>query len=218
MDDADLQEIERFYQNLSTLIRLHGAEHMGQRYVVVRLARMEVTGPLDSSDLQRILGRIVDLRTWYPSFRQEAQEAEGLAERFAGEGRSLSAADQFHRASACYHWGAYLARFGSPRRPKGGCTGCAATARPSHCGAIASCPCRSPTSASRCRLPAPGRRRGASSGRGHGERSRLGEGGVPQLGAAVRAPRAERPDDGRSRPGRDGRQAPDATGGAGRSR
>jgi 2,6-dihydroxypseudooxynicotine hydrolase len=119
MDDADLQEIERFYQNLSTLIRLHGAEHMGQRYVVVRLARMEVTGPLDSSDLQRILGRIVDHRTWYPSFRQEAEEAERLAERFAGEGRSLSAADQFHRASACYHWGAYLARFGSPEKAEG---------------------------------------------------------------------------------------------------
>ena len=119
MDDADLQEIERFYQNLSTLIRLHGAEHMGQRYVVVRLARMEVTGPLDSSDLQRILERVVDLRTWYPSFRQEAEEAERLAERFAVEGRSLSAADQFHRASACYHWGAYLARFGSPEKAEG---------------------------------------------------------------------------------------------------
>lgn len=119
MNDADLKEIERFYQNLSTLIRLHGAEHMGQRYVVVRSARMEVTGPLDSSDLQRILGRIVDLRTWYPSFRREAEEAERLGERFAGEGRSLSAADQFHRAAACYHWGAHLARFGSPEKADG---------------------------------------------------------------------------------------------------
>lgn len=119
MDDADLQEIERFYQNLATLIRLHGAEHMGERYVVVRLARMEVTGPLDSSDLQRILGRIVDLRTWYPSFRREAAEAEQLAEGFVGEGRSLSAADLFHRASACHHWGAYLARFGSLEKTEG---------------------------------------------------------------------------------------------------
>src|SRR3972149_8159715 len=113
MDDPDLQEIERFYQNLSTLTRLHGAEHMGQRYVVVRLARMEVTGPLDSSDLQRILGRIVDHRSWYPSFRQEAEEAERLAERFAVEGRALSAADPFPRAPACPHWGAHLPRVGS---------------------------------------------------------------------------------------------------------
>jgi dienelactone hydrolase len=119
MDDTELQEIERFYQNLSTLIRLHGARHMGQRYVVVRLARMEVTGPLDSSDLDRILERVVDLRTWYPSFRLEAEEAEGLAQRFADEGRSLSAADQYHRASACYHWGAYLARFGSQDKAEG---------------------------------------------------------------------------------------------------
>jgi 2,6-dihydroxypseudooxynicotine hydrolase len=119
MDDADLQEMERFYQNLSTLIRLHGAEHMGQRYVVIRLARMEVTGPLDGSDLQRILGRIVDHRSWYPSFLLEAGEAEELAERFEGEGRSTSAADQFHRAAACHHWGAYLARFGSSEKVAG---------------------------------------------------------------------------------------------------
>ena len=93
MDEATRQEIERFYQNLSGLIRLHGAEHMGRQYVVVRLARMEVTGPLDYSDLQRILGKVVDLRTWYPSFREEAEHAERLAQRFAEEGRSVSAAD-----------------------------------------------------------------------------------------------------------------------------
>ncbi len=119
MNDADLREIERYYQSLSSLIRLHGAERMGQRYVVVRLARMDVTGPLDYSDLQRILGRVLDHRTWYPSFREEAVEAERLAERFTEEGRALSAADQYHRASACFHWGAYLARFGSEERAEG---------------------------------------------------------------------------------------------------
>jgi 2,6-dihydroxypseudooxynicotine hydrolase len=119
MNEGDLREIERFYQNLSTLIRLHGAEHMGSRYVVVRLARMEVTGPLDYSDLQRILARVVDLRTWYPSFRREADEAEELAKRCAAEGRSVSAADLYHRASACHHWGAYLARLGSPEKAAG---------------------------------------------------------------------------------------------------
>lgn len=119
MDESDLHEIERYYQNLSTLIRLHGAEHMGRRYVVVRLARMEVTGPLDYSDLQRILGRVVDLRTWYESWHQEAEEAEDLARRFLDEGRSVSAADMYHRASACYHWGAYLARIGSEQKDEG---------------------------------------------------------------------------------------------------
>lgn len=119
MNDADLQEIERYYQYLSTQIRLHGAEHLGRQYVVVRLARMEVTGPLDYSDLQRILGRVVDHRTWWTSFRREAEEAERLAASLAEEGRSLSAADLYHRASACYHWGAYLARFGSPEKAEG---------------------------------------------------------------------------------------------------
>jgi 2,6-dihydroxypseudooxynicotine hydrolase len=119
METGDLQEIERFYQNLSTLIRLHGAEHLGRQYVIVRLARMEVTGPLDYSDLQRILGRITDLRSWYGSWRREATAAEELGERFAGEGRTLSAGDLYHRASACYHWGAYLARIGSQQKAEG---------------------------------------------------------------------------------------------------
>ncbi len=119
MNESDLREVERYYQNLSTLIRLHGAEHMGRQYVVIRLARMEVTGPLDYSDLQRILGRVVDLRTWYGSWHRDAVEAEELARRFAEEGRTVSAADLYHRASACHHWGAYLARIGSPQKAEG---------------------------------------------------------------------------------------------------
>ena len=119
MNENDLLEIERYYQTLSTLIRLHGAEHMGRQYVVVRLARMEVTGPLDYSDLQRILGRVPDLRSWWGSWSQEARDAEALARRAAGKGDRISAGDLFHRASACYHWGAYLSRFDSEERAEG---------------------------------------------------------------------------------------------------
>jgi 2,6-dihydroxypseudooxynicotine hydrolase len=119
MDPADRQEIERYYANLSAQIRLFGAEHLGRAYVVVRLARMEVTGPLDSSDIGRVLAKVVDARTWYPAWRAEALEAEERAERFAAEGRRLSAADMFHRASACYHWGSYLARLGTPQKQEG---------------------------------------------------------------------------------------------------
>jgi dienelactone hydrolase len=119
VNDVDRLEAERYYQNLSTLIRLHGAEHLGRTYVVIRLARMEVTGPLDSSDLQRILGDVVDHRTWYPTWRAEAQVAEAEGERLVAEGRNVSAGDRFHRASACYHWGQYLARLGSDEKAEG---------------------------------------------------------------------------------------------------
>ena len=119
MNEADVHEVERYYQNLSTLIRLHGAEHLGRNYVVVRLARMEVTGPLDYSDLRRILAGVVDHRTWYPAWRAEALSAEASAERYAAEGRNLSAGDLFHRASACFHWGQYLARLGSDDKSEG---------------------------------------------------------------------------------------------------
>jgi dienelactone hydrolase len=119
VNESELLEIERNYQSLSNLIRLHGAEHMGRHYVVVRLARMEVTGPLDFSDIQRILGRVTDLRTWYESWHAEALEAESLAAEFLTQGRRVSAADLYHRASACHHWAAYLAKVGSDQRAEG---------------------------------------------------------------------------------------------------
>ena len=102
--DSDAQEIERYYQTLSTWIRLHGAEHLARQYVVVRLARMEATSPLDFSDIQRVLSRVVDARAWYPAWHDEALQAEETAERFVAEERAVSAADMFHRASACHHW------------------------------------------------------------------------------------------------------------------
>ena len=118
-DHADQREIESYYQSLSTLIRLHGAEHLATQYVVMRLTRMEATGPLDFSDIQRVLRGVTDHRTWYPAWRAEAVEAEETAERFLEEGRTVSAGDMFHRASACHHWGAYLARFGSEQKAEG---------------------------------------------------------------------------------------------------
>ena len=119
MIESDRLEVERYYQTLSTWIRLHGAEHLGSRYVVVRLARMEVTGPLDYSDIQRVLHQVVDFRTWYPAWHREAVQAEELAERFAAEGRGVSAGDMFHRAAMCHHWGQYLARIGSEEKREG---------------------------------------------------------------------------------------------------
>jgi dienelactone hydrolase len=117
--EADRQEVERYYQTLSTWIRLHGAEHLGTQYVVVRLARMEVTGPLDFSDIQRILHRVVDFRSWYDAWHAEAVQAEEMGERFVAEGRTVSAGDMFHRAAMCHHWGQYLARIGSEQKTEG---------------------------------------------------------------------------------------------------
>jgi hypothetical protein len=119
MLESDQREIEGFYQSLSTLIRVHGAEHLARQYVVIRLARIEATGPLDFSDIQRILKGVVDARSWYPAWRAEALKAEEDAEGLVAEGRTVSAGDMFHRASQCHHWGAYLAKFGSDQKAEG---------------------------------------------------------------------------------------------------
>lgn len=119
IDPNETAEIERYYQNLSNQFRLFGAEEMGRRYVVVRLARMESNGHVDFSDLQRILGRVIDARTWYPAWREEATAAEEAGELFAAEGRRVSAGEKFLRASGCYHWGQYLARIGTEEKAEG---------------------------------------------------------------------------------------------------
>ncbi|HEV8564536.1 MAG TPA: alpha/beta fold hydrolase [Actinomycetota bacterium] len=119
MNESDRREIDQYYATLSNWIRLYGAEELGRKYVIVRLARMEVNSRLDGSDLHRILERVVDARSWHPSWREEAQAAEAEAERLVAEGRTASAGDLFLRAADCYHWGQYLARIFSDEKAEG---------------------------------------------------------------------------------------------------
>jgi 2,6-dihydroxypseudooxynicotine hydrolase len=119
VNEADRREIDQYYATLSTWIRLYGAEDMGRKYVVVRLARMEVNSRLDGSDLHRILERVQDARTWYPAWNREAEASEREGERLLAEGRTTSAADRFLRAADCYHWGQYLARIFSEEKAEG---------------------------------------------------------------------------------------------------
>lgn len=119
MNESDRREIEQYYANLSNLIRLNGAEAMGRRYVVIRLARMEVNSRLDGSDLQRILAQVLDAPSWYPAWKLEADAASAEAGALLKEGRTTSAGDRFLRAADCHHWGQYLARIFSAEKSEG---------------------------------------------------------------------------------------------------
>ena len=119
MNDSDRREIDQYYATLSNWIRLYGAEDMGRKYVIVRLARMEVNSQLDGSDLHRILEQVLDARSWYPSWRREAEVAEQEAERMLAQARTASAGDLFLRAADCFHWGQYLARIFSDEKAEG---------------------------------------------------------------------------------------------------
>ena len=120
VDEASRREIEAYYQYVSTQIRLFGAEEMGRRYVGVRLARIDVNSPLDYSDLQRIMGRVSDLRTWYPAWRDEVAAAERTGDRLLADGSAVSAGGLYLRAALCAHWGQlYLTRLGSDERAEG---------------------------------------------------------------------------------------------------
>jgi 2,6-dihydroxypseudooxynicotine hydrolase len=116
---AEEMEIERFYANLGTQFRLFGAEELGRRYVVVRLARFAANGHLDYSDIQRVLAGVRDFNTWYSAWQAAGQESEQLAAEEQARGHSVSAADHLLRASMLYHFGQLLARLGSEGKREG---------------------------------------------------------------------------------------------------
>lgn len=116
---AEQAEIERYYSNLSNQFRLFGAEELGRRYVVVRLARYAVNAHVDYTDLQRILSAIWDHRSWFSAWKRAAMEAEELAQREEAHGLLISAGDQLLRASMFYHFGQLLARLGSDEKEEG---------------------------------------------------------------------------------------------------
>ena len=116
---AEQAEIERYYGNLNTQFRLFGAEELGRRYVVVRLARYACNAHLDYSDLQRLLAPISSFPSWYPAWRKAALEWEELARQEEARGRRLSAGDHLLRASMAYHFGQLLARLGTDEKREG---------------------------------------------------------------------------------------------------
>ncbi len=116
---AELVEIERYYSNLNTQFRLFGAEELGRRYVVVRLARYACNAHLDYSDLQRLLSTIWSFSAWYPAWRKTAAQWEDLASREEQRGHLISAADHLLRASMGYHFGQLLARLGTDEKREG---------------------------------------------------------------------------------------------------
>lgn len=106
-------EVQRYYQNVSLQLRLHGAMELGRKYVIVRLARMLANGALDFPETERLLGKVTDVHSWYPAFAAAGAQAEQLGDAAAGRGLRVSAADHYRRASALWHWSAHLARRGS---------------------------------------------------------------------------------------------------------
>jgi 2,6-dihydroxypseudooxynicotine hydrolase len=116
---AEQAEIERYYSNLNTQFRLFGAEELGRRYVVVRLARYACNAHLDYSDLQRLLSRIRSFPSWYPAWRRSGVEWEEEADREEARGHPVSAGDHLLRASMAYHFGQLLARLGTDEKREG---------------------------------------------------------------------------------------------------
>lgn len=91
------------------LLRIHGAEELGRNYVFVRLARMEVAGHLDYSEITRILERIRRKAEWVPVWMAASDNHAEVALAAAGRGATVSAGDAFLRASLCAHWASLYA-------------------------------------------------------------------------------------------------------------
>lgn len=91
------------------LLRIHGAEQLGRNYTFVRLARMQVAGHLDYSEVSRILETIRRKADWVPVWMTASDNHAELAAAAADRGATTSAGDGFLRASLCAHWASLYA-------------------------------------------------------------------------------------------------------------
>lgn len=92
-----------------TLLRVHGAEDLGRQYVFVRLARMNIAGHIDYSEISRILQRIRRRADWLPTWMEASDRHNALALAADRRGARESAGDAYLRASLCAHWGSLYA-------------------------------------------------------------------------------------------------------------
>jgi 2,6-dihydroxypseudooxynicotine hydrolase len=91
------------------LLRVHGAEELGREYVFVRLARMNIAGHLDYSEISRILGGIRRRADWVVVWMGASERHRSLASAAAHRGAFTSAGDAYLRASLCAHWASLYA-------------------------------------------------------------------------------------------------------------
>jgi len=92
-----------------TLLRLHGAEALGREYVFVRLARMNIAGHIDYSEISRVLGGIHRKADWVSQWMEASDRHHALAVSAELRGAHVSAGDAFLRAALCAHWASLYA-------------------------------------------------------------------------------------------------------------
>lgn len=92
-----------------TLLRLHGAEDLGREYVFVRLARMNIAGHLDYSEISRILQQIRRRDDWLKVWMESSERHRSLASAAEHRQAWTSAGDAYLRASLCAHWASLYA-------------------------------------------------------------------------------------------------------------
>lgn len=92
-----------------TLLRVHGAEDLGREYVFVRLARMNIAGHIDYSEISRILQRIRRKSDWFSEWMSASDRHAALGIAAQHRNASASAGDALLRASLCAHWASLYA-------------------------------------------------------------------------------------------------------------
>jgi alpha-beta hydrolase superfamily lysophospholipase len=91
------------------LLRIHGAEALGREYVFVRLARMNIAGHLDYSEISRVLQQIRRRSDWFAVWMEASERHQALAATAEAMEAWVSAGDGYLRASLCAHWASFYA-------------------------------------------------------------------------------------------------------------
>ncbi|MPZ68191.1 MAG: alpha/beta hydrolase [Actinobacteria bacterium] len=91
------------------MLRLHGAEHLGRNYQFVRLARMQIAGHLDYSEISRVLDTITRRTEWFSMWMAASERHRSLAHAALAGGGYASAGDGYLRSALCAHWASLYA-------------------------------------------------------------------------------------------------------------
>lgn len=94
---------------MDTLLRVHGAEELGRQYVFVRLARMNIAGHIDYSEISRVLQQIRRRADWFPVWMSASDRHASLAVAAERRQATVSAGDAYLRAALCAHWASLYA-------------------------------------------------------------------------------------------------------------
>ncbi len=117
MQDHELSD--HFYHSVDTFLQIVGAEQVSKSDIFFRISRVAIGTNIDYSEIQRVLGGIRGLYSWFGAWAKSADRFLSLAEDAERRGHTVTAGENFLRAALLYHFAQLFTRPEDPQRAEG---------------------------------------------------------------------------------------------------